>query len=130
MKVYIASKLAHAERWRKVRDAWAPDHLITSRWIDMTHTFSMSDDADQMRACWEGNVQDVKAADVVMVYGRPGEMLRGALVEAGIGIGLGKLVLLVGECEQFGTWRHHPSVTHLPDHLWAARELIDVWSLG
>lgn len=52
---------------------------------------------------------------MVLVYAEEGEHLRGALVEAGMAIALGKTVLVIGDHPDFGTWQHHPKVIHAAD---------------
>lgn len=51
----------------------------------------------------------------MLVYAEEGEHLRGALVEAGMAIALGKIVLVIGSHPDFGTWQHHPNVMHAAD---------------
>ena len=69
---------------------------------------------EEMAVCWIEDHQDVGRSDVVMVYAERGDVLRGAFVEAGMGIALGKFVLAVGDGD-FGTWWAHPQVTRAPD---------------
>jgi hypothetical protein len=121
LKVYTASKLSHASRWVVLAHELAPYGVtITSRWIKYSHALGDRPyeseavlDGETMRQCWIEDHEDVSRADVVLVYGEPGENLRGALVEAGMGIALGKTVLVVGENENFGTWHHHPRCKRL-----------------
>jgi hypothetical protein len=63
---------------------------------------------------WVQDHQDVVKSDVVMVYAERGDVLRGAFVEAGMGIALSKTILAVGDGE-FGTWWCHPWVERVPD---------------
>lgn len=112
IKIYTASKLDHWRKWHSLRSSGIE---VTSRWIDHPHVTGpdayaseAASSPETMRGCWIEDEEDVRAADAVLVYGELGENLRGALVEAGMGIALGKPVLVVGDNENFGTWQHHP----------------------
>jgi hypothetical protein len=69
---------------------------------------------DDLSQHWIEDHQDVAQSDVVLVYAEEGDVLRGAFVEAGMGIALEKLVVAVGDGE-FGTWVCHPQVTRVPN---------------
>lgn len=103
--VYLASKLAHAKKWRELD--W-PEINLTARWPH-SHV-GVPDTADFARLFWTEDEDDVMSSDVVLVYAEDGEHLRGALVEAGMGIALGKHVIVVGDHPDFGTWQYHPMV--------------------
>ena len=110
-KVYIASKLKHAGRWSKLRTELRAEGIdLHARWIDQS---AHEDSAmpEDFKMFWMVDHEDVKNCDALIVYGEPGESLKGALIETGIGIALGRLTFVVGECESFGTWTHHPFVT-------------------
>lgn len=118
MKIYIASKASHRPRWRAYRDGIYKVNII-SRWIDVSdeHTDKPSDSGFPLDyvQLWQECVDDVKAADVVVVYVEPGEVLKGALIEAGVALGLGKRVVILSQrpiADPFpnGTWYHHPLV--------------------
>jgi hypothetical protein len=113
IKVYIASKLQYAERFRAARNDWAMDGItLHARWFDQAklehaaHALS----AEDFHIFWLVDEEDVKMSDAVIVYGETQDKLRGALVEAGIAIGAGILTILIGNCPDFGTWQHHPVV--------------------
>lgn len=112
IKVYIASKMQHAARWRNLYSKYAHVHVV-SRWPFLEP--SVEPDEDNARKFWQDDVADIQAADAVIVYAEPEEKLRGALVEAGIAIGLGKLVIVIGDHPDFGTWIHHPQVRRADD---------------
>lgn len=112
LKIYCASKLHHAEKWRQLERQW-PKFEFTARWIHMSNF-----DESTPKVCSDGwlvDEEDVRKCDVVMVYAYKNEELRGALVEAGMGIGMGKAILLVGESPSFGTWQFHPQVFKVQD---------------
>lgn len=114
INIYTASKLQHAETWRNFWVARLDVHW-TARWIFNTVAIPEDDPRNVPAAkhYWIDNEQDVRAADVVIGYCAPGETLRGALVEIGIALALGKRVVLVGKEDEpcFGTWQFHPLVT-------------------
>lgn len=112
IRVYTASKLHHRQRWVSLRSQW-PGVTFTARWPDLEKDRPSSD--DEARSNWLKDEEDVRKADVVMVYAEDGEHLRGALIEAGMAIALGKTVLVVGDHPDFGTWQHHPRVMHAAD---------------
>jgi hypothetical protein len=113
IRVYIASKLNYAEQFKGYREAWKSEGInLHARWHDQAalehadHELSPED----FHIFWLVDEEDVKNSDAVIVYGGPNDKLRGALVEAGIAIGAGILTILVGDCPDFGTWQHHPTV--------------------
>lgn len=114
LRVYTASKLSAAPIWQEIHAAW-PEVYCHARWLKHTSILRTPDTADRAARFWVEDEQDVRHADVVVVYGREGEHLRGALVEAGIGIALGKPVVVIGDHPDYGTWQHHPAVIRLKD---------------
>jgi nucleoside 2-deoxyribosyltransferase len=127
IKVYTASKLTEAQRWRDLREAW-PEVDFVARWPFM-HVGNVPDDSPSCaKVFWQHDLADVAAADVVLVYGAPEHHLRGALVETGMAIALGKWVIVVGEHEDYGTWRWHPLVYSAED-LASARVILGCMAL-
>lgn len=122
LRIYGASKLHHAPLWLDLRsrDDWPFEW--TARW-PVPHVGKIPDEAEFAQLFWQCDEIDVRRADVVMVYAEPGDNLRGALVEAGMGIAFGKAVLVVGENPNYGTWQYHPSV-HQARNLDAARLIL------
>lgn len=111
-KVYTASKLKHADLWKGLRLTWH-DIDWTARWPDLVG--GVEDNDSFAREFWRHDIQDVMRSDCVLVYAEAGEHLRGALIEAGAGIALGKHVIVVGEHPDYGTWQHHPMVSIAKD---------------
>ena len=113
IKVYIASKLYYAVRFQELRKEWAPKIDLHARWHDQAH-LELSNSGEltpeDFHIFWQVDEEDVKTSQAVIIYGESQDKLRGALVEAGIAIGAGILTILVGDCEDFGTWQHHPTV--------------------
>lgn len=106
LSIYTASKIDHASRWLELRMLW-PEFDFLARWPDAIG--KTEETPENAARFWREDLEDVLASDVVMVYGEPGETLRGALVEAGMGLARGKRLLLVGDSPSFGTWQFHPA---------------------
>ncbi len=126
VKVYTASKLEDGPLWRKIRDDW-PEIEIVARWpflhiTDNGEPGRPHDCAAHGSIFWQHDHDDVVRCDVVLLYSQTERPLTGALIEAGMGIALGKLVVAVGNHPSFGTWRFHPRVRRVAD-LEAARSL-------
>jgi nucleoside 2-deoxyribosyltransferase len=108
LRVYFASKLKHAAKWRDLCEE--NHHFIAhARWLKH-NKIATPDSPRYAREFWLQDEQDVRDADVVVVYGEEGEHLRGALVEAGIALALGIPVYVVGDHPDYGTWQYHPGV--------------------
>lgn len=124
IKVYIASKLKNAKHFQELRREWRSHGIdLHARWFNQAHIEQTTEPTpEEFHIFWLVDEEDVLDSDAVIVYGQKGDILRGALVEAGLAIGAKKLVILVGD-NDFGTWRHHPQVVEA-DNLNFARELI------
>lgn len=108
LRVYTASKLRHAAMWRALcRDT--PHIYAHARWLKH-NTLGTPDTPEHAAEFWLQDEQDVRDADVVLIYAEPDDHLRGALVEAGIAIACGVPVIVVGNHPDFGTWQYHPGV--------------------
>lgn len=131
LAVYTASKIHHSQLWQQLRMDWS-EIDFTARWVDeIGKTLETPENA---RIFWLQDEEDIINSDVVMIYGSAHSALRGALVEAGMGIALGKRVLVVNanvdsECESFGTWQYHPLCTRVAG-LMPAREKLREWAEG
>ena len=129
MKVYTASKLSQSPRWIKLKTEW-PEIEFTARWVT-NHVGMAEFEPHISRQFWTEDEDDVRAADVVLLYAEHHEKQRGSLVEAGMAIALRKPVILVGESADFGSWQYHPAVTRFAT-LEEAREhlalLSSIWS--
>lgn len=114
-RLYTASKVYLAPMWRSLRRRYRHDFHFISTWIN--EDISPLDDADEQkcRDGWTRNIEESADCDVLICAALPGHELSGTLVEIGSALGSDRAaVFLVGECERFATWRHHPRVTHLP----------------
>ncbi len=111
IRVYGASKLSHSQMWIELRKRYPRIHF-TARWPFFTGI--LEDTEEQAKHFWLDDEADIRQADCVIVYAdSEAEKLRGALVEAGIAIGLGKKVFVVGEHPDYGTWQFHPLVVRV-----------------
>lgn len=119
MSVYVASRASIPERsamWRALRD----DGLaITSTWIDEAGEGETACMAD----LWARIEREVSVADALILYAEPDDFpLKGALIEVGMAIGMGKPVLVVApdvaleakSMRPLGSWAMHPKVTFHP----------------
>lgn len=109
LRVYTASKLKHAAMWRELCKT-TPHVYFHARWLKHV-AMGTPDEPEHAGAFWLQDEQDVRDADVVLVYAEPGEHLRGALVEAGIAIACGIPVIVIGDHNDYGTWQYHPGVS-------------------
>lgn len=113
LRVYTASKLKHAAMWR---DLCARTYHVQfhARWLKH-NSIGTPDTPEHAAEFWLQDEQDVKHADVVMVFASGDDHLRGALVEAGMAIAYGVPVIVVGTHPDYGTWQHHPGVMRVAD---------------
>lgn len=116
--IYGASKLKHAEMWLDLRIEF-PWIDWTARWPDIVGKWE--DTSDNAQCFWQVDFEDVAKADYVFCYGQLTDHLRGALVEAGIALGLGRWVIVIGQSPDFGTWQYHPHVLRCNDMAEAIR---------
>jgi nucleoside 2-deoxyribosyltransferase len=113
IRVYTASKLKHALKWREL--CANTSHVqFHARWLKH-NSLGTPDTPEHAAEFWLQDEQDVRDADAVMVYAEGDDHLRGALVEAGIAIATGVPVIVVGTHADYGTWQHHPGVQRADD---------------
>lgn len=121
LKIYTASKLHHAEKFKKLRTDW-PEFHFTARW-PFFHQ-QVDDSPEEAKKFWIDDLHDVERADVVLCYGEGDDILRGALVEVGMAFALGKRVIVVGDRKCYGTWRYY-SLVSIADNLDHARNILN-----
>jgi hypothetical protein len=108
VKVYTASKVKHAHLWLGLREQGLQ---VVATWIDEAGEGQTTSYQELAERC----VQEVKTADLVLLYCEPEELLKGALVEAGAALAFGKPVLCVGDCPSISrVFRSHPLWIALP----------------
>ena len=113
IRVYTASKLSTAQMWRELHAAW-PHVYFHARWLKH-NAIGTPDLQAYAGRFWKEDEIDVRQADALLLYGLPGEHLRGALVEAGMAIAFQVPVIVVGEHPDYGTWQYHPGVHRVAD---------------
>jgi nucleoside 2-deoxyribosyltransferase len=85
-------------------------HVITARWLlkpfNRTETHTVP---ERMQIAKE-DVEDVLAADCLIMLSSSRRVSGGKFVELGVALGANKLVCLIGERENMLMW--HPSIQH------------------
>lgn len=121
---YVASRASVPERgamWREMRRHGVP---ITSSWIDEDG----EGQTESMSNLWERIVNEISAAQLLVLYAKQQDFpLKGALIEAGIALGMGKPVVVclpnveLDPCSMrpIGSWIAHPLVRRIDD-VWSA----------
>jgi hypothetical protein len=110
-RVYFASKLSMAGRWRSLC-AGRSDIIAHARWLKR-EMIGTPDDPDHALLFWDENENDIDIADALVVYATGGQHLCGALVEVGIALGVGTPVYVVGDHPDYGTWCYHPAIARV-----------------
>ncbi len=133
IRVYTASKLSEGPLWRRLAIQWGDEIEIVARWPFLHVTEDGSprwpgNCAAHGAEFWRHNREDVAACDVLLLYGKFEHVLRGGLVEAGMALALGKVVIVVGENNGYGTWKFHSHVRRV-ETLDAARSLLKLMSM-
>lgn len=106
IKVYIASKVKHAARWRQWRDNRTTIEII-STWIDEAEAGQTRDYSE----LWQRCISEAVEADCLVLYHEEGEELKGALVEVGAALAVGNRVYVCCKKDVFGSWVSHKLVT-------------------
>jgi hypothetical protein len=85
--------------------------MVIGSWIDEAGEGQTADYSELASRC----ISEIKEADVVILYCEPGDQLKGALIEVGAALALGKRVACVGECESLSrVFNAHPLWTFYP----------------
>lgn len=118
--IYVASRASVPERpmmWKALRDKGAK---IISTWIDESGV----GETECFSELWARIEKEIKAADRLVLYAKQEDFpLKGALVEVGMALSLGKPVYVVApgvvinerDMKPIGSWAKHPSVTFCDD---------------
>jgi hypothetical protein len=128
--IYIASKVEHGWRWRKLRDEEGVP--IISTWIDecgslgSTSVSSMSGSRMSMADAWSRNIEEASHCAVLIVYcAGEFEPMKGALVELGAALAHNVPVFWVRHIPSMQTVANHPGIKffhEMAEALEAARE--------
>lgn len=120
MKFYVASRASIPERgimWRQFRSRGV---IITSSWIDEDGEGQTEDFTE----LWDRVEMDIREADHLVLYAEADDFpLKGALVEVGMALGMGKMVTVClpgvelngRSFRPIGSWIAHPLVTRDDD---------------
>ncbi len=133
LKVYTASKLSDGPLWRRLAEDW-PEIEFVARWPFHHVTYSGKPDwpedcAAHGRVFWQHDHEDVLRSDIVLVYTQSEQPLKGALIEAGMALGSGRSVVVVGEHPSYPTWWFHKNVSRVKS-LEEARSLLRLMNVG
>ncbi len=115
MRIYVASKVVHAPQWKHLRDVHKIN--ITSSWIDE----SGPGQTDSMRELWGRIEAEIDLCDRLVLYVEMSDQpLKGAFVEVGMALAMGKPVWIIPKdfiigpnSPSLGSWVNHPSVSVL-----------------
>lgn len=116
MKFYVASRASVPERPAMWRDLRARGVEITSTWIDEAGEGQTACNTD----LWRRIMWEIGEAHALILYVEPADFpLKGAFIEVGAGLALGKRVLVVAPDVQLephtlrplGSWAAHPLVS-------------------
>lgn len=114
--IYVASRVHHAPMWRDLRQSWP----INSTWIDEAGEGETAD----LGELWARIEAEICQADAVVMYVCQKDFpLKGALIEAGMALAIGKPVIVVADgveleprsMRPLGSWVHHPLVRLVMD---------------
>jgi hypothetical protein len=126
-KFYVASRASVPERgamWRRFRSEGVQ---VTSSWIDEDG----EGQTQSLEGLWSRIHAEIEKADALVLYAEADDFpLKGALVEAGIALGMGKDVIVClpdvtleqRSFRPIGSWIAHPLVTRV-DNVLVALEM-------
>lgn len=101
-KVYVISKIKHAEMWRELRDKVN----IISSWIDIEN----NEDPDVLTKMWVTFIEEASTCTHAIVYVEEEEQLKGGLIELGAALAGGATVYVIGHVPELRTVQFHPRV--------------------
>jgi hypothetical protein len=131
-KVYVASRASvplRGQMWRKLRSMGVP---ITSTWIDEDGEGQSA----SLSELWDRIVKEIAAADYLILYAEASDFpLEGALIEAGVALGMGKPIFVClpdvdldpRSMRPIGSWISHPLVTRVDT---IEETLLPAWRLS
>ena len=107
IRVYVASKLRHAEKFMKLRTEY-PDIHFTARW---PITAGLGSEAERPLYEWMGESEvEILNSDCVLVYAEKGETLKTALVQVGIAYARRIPIIVVGEHPSYAEWQFNANI--------------------
>jgi len=100
--LYVASKTVHAPMWRQLRTT-GPN--IISTWIDEAGEGETADYSELSERC----LDEIRKSSAVILYCEHDDLLKGALIEVGMALALGKSVYCAGDSKSLSrVFREHP----------------------
>lgn len=112
IRVYVASKLRHAEKFMKLRDQY-PDIHFTARWPIVA---GLGSEAQRPVYQWMSESEtEICNSDCVLVYVEAGEILKTGLLQVGIAYRQRVPIFVVGEHTSYAEWQFNAElVTRAP----------------
>lgn len=110
MKIYVA---AHC-RWAGLHIAAvlrAAGHEITSRWLDQPFNPTGSVPLEERPGIAQQDAEDVIASDALVLIAGPDRYPGGKFVEAGVALGRGIKIVVIGRLENMLMW--HPAIAQV-----------------
>lgn len=113
IRVYVASKLRHAEKFMKLRNEY-PDIHFTASW---PITAGLGSEAERPVYQWMGESEvQILNSDCVLVYAEAGEILKTALIQVGIAYARRIPIFVIGEHDSYAEWQFNTNiVTRVPN---------------
>lgn len=97
--------------WRKLQQE-VPHVFFNARWLKRAENEDKLTDED-FGDLWKECQEDIKGADILLMYAENGDQLKGALVEVGMALAYGVQVIVVTPVENarsYGTWIHKKGI--------------------
>lgn len=95
MSIYPASKVKHADLWKKLRDDGYP---VKASWLDLAGSNQIKDWSEH----WDTCISEATSADVLILYAAFGDNMKGAISEATAALLAGVPVFVVAGREEVG----------------------------
>lgn len=139
LKLYIASRTRHAQRWREARSSLLARGVdILSSWIDHDPAISLDEPEgiEGHARFWRQIGEEIGRCDELLLYVQPEDFpLKGALVECGMALALNKPVMVVCEgvtieretYRPLGSWLAHPRVQVVNKPIGAVFNELSAW---
>jgi hypothetical protein len=96
VKISVASRTVYANIWLHLRsNLQSRDIEITSTWIDESGEGQTKSYEELSARC----IEEIRRSDLFILYCKPGDLLKGALIEAGAALAFNIPVRCIGSCE-------------------------------
>jgi nucleoside 2-deoxyribosyltransferase len=138
IRVYIASKLNHAEKFQKLSQTWENIYM-TAGWVNyhaMVRAIPAGAQFGKPAMHWQqDNFDDIIRSHCVLAYVERGEHMKGGLVEIGFALAHGKKVFLCTDADEgqhpdFSAWQMGSSLVSRPRTIQRAIEEIKKFGWG